>query len=112
MSAVATISSLIPLLMVAAMRRAEARIHRRLAEAGAVSAESAIQLSLSRSFDRRRLQGLIGGGAVRLTADSRYFLDADGWTRYQGNRRRRALLAMSIIAVFVGVGIAVFFVLR
>ena len=112
MSAAAAISSLLPLLMVVAMRRAEARIYRQLADAGAFSAESAIQLSLSRSLERRRLQGLIGGGAVRVTVDSRHFLDTDGWTKYQGNRRRRALLALSIVAVLFGVGIAIFLVAR
>ncbi len=112
MSAAAIIPSLLPIFMVVAMRRAEARISRQLADAGALTAESAIQLSLSRSFDRRRLQGLIGGGAVRVTANSRHFLDTDGWTKYQGNRRRRAWLAISIIAALFGVGIAVFLVMR
>jgi hypothetical protein len=55
---------------------------------------------------------LVGGGAVRVTADSRHFLDVDGWTNYQGNRRRRVVLAMSIVAVLVGVGLAAFFVMR
>lgn len=112
MSAAAIIPSLLPLFMVIAMRRAEARIHRQLADAGAFTAESAIQLSLSRSLERRRLQGLIGGGAVRLTANNRHFIDADGWTKYQDNRRRRVLLAISIIAALLGVGVAVIFVMR
>ncbi len=112
MSVAAVIPSLIPLFVVAAMRRAEARIYRQLADAGAFTAESAIQLSLSRSFERRRLQGLIGGGAVRVTANGRHFLDTDGWTKYRSDRRRRALLAMSIIAALFGVGIAVFLVMR
>ena len=79
MSAAAVIPSLIPLFVVIAMRRAEARIYRQLADARALTAESAIQLSLSRSMDRRRLRGLIHGGAVRLAANSRHFLDSDGW---------------------------------
>jgi hypothetical protein len=112
MSAAAVIPSLVPLLVVVAMRRAEARIHRRLADAGAFTGESAIQLSLSRSLERRRLQGLIRGGAVRLTADSRHFLDADGWSNYQQNRRRRALLAMSVVVALIGIGVAVFYVMR
>jgi hypothetical protein len=112
MSAAAIIPSLLPMFMVIAMRRAEARIHRQLADAGAFTAESAIQLSLNRSLDRRRLQGLIGGGAVRVTANSRHFLDTEGWRNYQGNRRRRVLLAMSIIAALFGVGLAVFLVTR
>src|SRR5262249_2079166 len=112
MSAAAAIPSLIPLFVVAAMRRAEARIYRQLVDARALTAESAIQLSLSRSIDRRRLQGLIHGGAVRLAANSRHFLDPDGWGNYQRNRRRRGLLALSIVVAFVGVGFAVLYVMR
>ena len=112
MSVAAVIPSLIPLFVVVAMRRAEANIYRQLAAAGAFTAESAIQLSPSRSLERRRLDGLIRGGAVRLTASSRYFLDADGWNSYHRNRRRRALLAMSVVVALVGVAFAVILVMR
>ena len=112
MSAAAAIPSLIPLFIVVAMRRAEANIHRRLAAAGAFTAESAIHLSPSRSFVRRRLEGLIRGGAVRLTANSRHFLDADAWSRYHRNRRRRALLAMSVVVALVGIAFVVTGVMR
>ena len=111
MSAAAVIPSLIPLFVVVAMRRAEARIYRQLADARAFTAESSIQLSLSRSIDRRRLQGLIHGGAVRLTANSLHFLDTDGWGNYQRNRRRRVLLALSVVVALVGVGFAVSYVM-
>lgn len=107
MSAASVIPSLIPLVVVVAMRRAEARIHQQLADARAFAAESAIPLSLSRSFDRRRLQGLIRGGAVRPTANGRHFLDAQGWDNYRRNRRRRAWLAVSIVVALVGVVLAV-----
>jgi hypothetical protein len=107
MSVVATIPSLLPLFVVIAMRRAEARIHRQLADARAVTADSAIQLSLSRSIDKRRLQGLTSGGAVRLTPDGRHFLDADGWSRFQLDRRRRVLLAVSIVVALIGISLAV-----
>lgn len=103
MSAAALIPSLLPLFVVAAMRRAEARIHRQLADARAFTAESSIPLSLGRSMDRRRLHGLIRGGAVRVTANSLHFLDADGWSNYQGNRRRRVLLVLSVVVALVGV---------
>ncbi len=112
MSAATAITSLIPLFVVVAMRRAEASIYRQLADARAFTAESAIQLSLSRSLERRRLQGLIRGCAVRLTANSRHFLDADGWSNYQRNRRRRGLLAMSVVLALFGIGVAVFWVMR
>lgn len=112
MSAAALIPSLLPLFVVIAMRRAEERIRRQLSDAGAVSAESAIPLALHRSIDKRRLQGLIGGGAVHQTADSRHFLDTDGWTRYHGNRRRRALYVLSVVVALLGVSFAVFFFMR
>lgn len=112
MGAVATIPSLIPLFIVVAMRRAEARIHRQLAAAGAFTAESAIRLSPGRPFERRRLQSLIRGGAVRLTENSRHFLDAEGWSSYRRNRRRRVLFAMSVVVALIGFAVAVFFVMR
>ena len=112
MSAAALIPSLIPLFVVVAMRRAEANIYRQLAAAGAVTAESAIQLSPSRSLERRRLDGLIRGGAVRLTANSRHFLDVDGWNSYHQHRRRRALLAMSVAVALVGIAFAVILVMQ
>jgi len=112
MSAAAVIPSLIPLIVVIAMRRAEESIHRQLADAGALTAESAIQLVPRRSFERRRLEGLIRGGAVRLTASGRHFLDAQGWSRYQQDRRRRALFAMSVAVALVGAAVAVVFFLR
>ena len=107
MSAAAVIPSLLPLFIAVAMRRAETRIYRQLADAGALTAESAIQLSPSRSFERRRLQGLIRGGAVRLTANSRHFLDIDGWSSYQRNRRRRVLFAMSVVVALIGIAVIV-----
>ena len=112
MSAAALIPSLLPLFMVAAMRRAEARIHRQLVDAAALTPESAIQLSPSRSLDRRRLEGLIRGGAVRLTASGYHFLDTDGWLGYRRNRRRRVLWAVSVVVALFGVAGAVLFLVR
>lgn len=104
MSAAATmIPSLLPMMMVVAMRRAEARIHRQLSDAGAFTAESAIPLTFRRSLDRRRLAGLVAGGAVRQAAGERHFLDASGWSLYQDSRRRRVLFAVSIVAAVVGI---------
>jgi hypothetical protein len=111
-SGAALIPSLLPLFMVAMMRRAEERLHLQLASAGALSAESAIPLSPTRSIERRRLQGLIQGGAVRLTADGRHFLDADGWNRHHRNRMRRALFALCVAVALIGVAVGVALVLR
>lgn len=112
MSGAAVLPSLIPLFIVLAMRRAEARIHRQLSEARAFTAESAVDLSLNRSMDKRRLQGLLDGGAVRLAANGRHFLDADGWSHYQGRRRQRVLLVVSALVALIGIGLGLLFVMQ
>ena len=111
MSAATLIPSLLPLVVVVAMRRAESRIYRQLVEARAFTAESSIPLSPKRSMGRRRLEGLIHGGAVRLTANGFYYLDTEGWENYQRNRRRRALLALSVILAIIGVGFVVIYIM-
>lgn len=113
MSAVATlIPSLLPLCMVIAMRRAEQRICRQLTEAGAFTAESAIQVSLERSIDRRRLEGLVGGGAIHPAAGGRHFLDPEGLCKFHDNRQRRVIIAGAIVVSLIGIGIATVFALR
>ncbi|MBK8097674.1 MAG: hypothetical protein IPK26_11240 [Planctomycetes bacterium] len=109
MSAAAVIPCLVPVIVAVAMRRAEARIHRQLTDAHATTADSAIQLSLSRSMDRRRLQGLVHGGAVHATANGRHFLDSAGWDTYHRNRRRRVSWAASIAIAVVGLILVVVF---
>ena len=112
MSAAAMIPSLLPLLIVAMMRRAEARIYRQLAEANAYTADSAIALSPGRSIDVKRLKSLVRGGAVRSISNSQYFLDTDGWKTYRSNRRRRALFAVTLVLAFAGMAIALILALR
>ena len=112
MSAAAMIPTLLPLVVAIAIRRTEARIYRQLADAGAISAESAVQLSASRFLESRRLQHLIRGGAVRLAANGHCYLDAEGWNKYQSNRRRRALLAVSVVVALVGITGAVLYLVR
>lgn len=112
MSGAAIIPSLIPFVVVIAMRRAEKSIHRQLSAAGAFNAESATRLTLNRSFEKRRLAGLVQGGAIHATADNRHFLDAEGWENYRESRRKRVLLALTFIIALLGIGFAVFDVLR
>ena len=103
MSAAALIPSLLPLLVAIAIRRAEARIHRQLVEARAMAPETAVPLSPSGSLEKRRLQGLIRGGAVRLTGSGKHYLDVDGWNRHQRSRRQRVLFVVSAIVALAGV---------
>ena len=112
MSVAAIIPSMLPLLIVAMMRRAENRIYRQLSDANAYTPDSAIALSPGRSIEQKRLQSLIRGGAVRLNANSQYFLDTDSWSTYRSNRRRRALLAITIILALAGMAIALLLALR
>lgn len=112
MSAAAVIPCLVPLFMVMAMRRAEGRIRRQLVDAGAFTAQTAIAIAPARSLDKRRLHGLVNGGAVRLSTDSRHYLDEEGWSAYERNRRRRALLALSVTVALVGVVFAAAFYMR
>lgn len=112
MSAVAVIPSLLPVLVVVAMRRAEERIHGQLVEAKALTAESAVPLSPRSLLGKGRLQGLVRGGAVRVTANDHYFLDADGWDRYQRNRRRRGLFAVTVVVALLGLAAALLLLLQ
>ena len=113
MSSGASIATLLPLFMAVAMIRAERRIHRQLVDAGALTPESAVPLSLSRSMDSRRLQHLIRRGAVRVAANGHYYLDVEGWSKHLSNRKRRVLIAVSVIAVvLVGIAAAVVWLKR
>ena len=111
MAAPAVFASLIPLFVVAAIRRAEERIHRQLVEGKALAAETAISVTLGRSFDARRLQALVEGGAVRRTATGLHFLDADGWNAHESRRRRRVVIALCVVLGLIVVGAVVFFTL-
>ncbi len=112
MAAPAVFASLIPLFVVAAIRRAEERIHRQLVEGKALAAETAISVTLGRSFDARRLQALVEGGAVRRTATGLHFLDADGWNAHESRRRRRVVIALCVVLGLIVVGAVVFFTTR
>lgn len=112
MSAAALIPSLLPMIVVLAMRRAEARIHQQLDDARAFTAESAIELSQRRSLDRRRLDGLIRNGAVRVATNGRHYLDAAGWEAHRLARRQRVLFALTVVVALLGTGLALFFMLR
>ena len=112
MSAAAMIPTLLPLFIAIVIRRTEERIYRQLAEAGAFTAESAVQWSARRSLESRRIQHLIRGGAVRPAANGHYYLDAEGWNKYQSNRRRRALFVVSVLVALGGIVVVVLCLVR
>jgi hypothetical protein len=101
------IPTLFPLFIAMAIKRTDRRIRQDLTDAGATSADKAAPLTYRRSLQRRRLERLIGVGAVQVVADGRYYLDAVGWTRYRSDRRRRALIAVSVVFALGGMAFAV-----
>ncbi len=112
MGAGALIASFVPILVAVSMRRAEERIHRQLVDAKALTPESAVPLSLERSFDHRRLEALLRSGAVRATENGRHYFDPDGWERHREARRRRVLVVLPIVLAVVGVLITVLLILK
>ena len=112
MAAPAVFASLIPMFVMAAIRRAEDRLHRQLVEARAFTAETAIPLTLGRSIDARRLQGLMEGGAVKRTAAGLHFLDEGGWNAHLSRRRRRVVIALCVVLSLIVIGAVVFFAAR
>ena len=97
----------LPLFIALAIRRAERRIRRDLLDAGAISASTAASLSYERSLLRKRLRRLVDAGAVREVEPGRYYLDEDEWTRYRHDRRRRGLIAVSVVVALGGLAFAV-----
>ena len=108
MTAVQTlVPTLVPLFVALAIRRTEERIYRTLTDAGALTAESAIEFAVGRPLARSRLRRLVRKGAVGVAENGRYYLDTDGWQAYRSSRRRRGLLAMLVVLALVGITFAV-----
>jgi len=82
---------------------AEHRVARGLRDAGATGPDSAAPVPATRPLDGRALERLIGAGAVRESGAGRYYLDADAYRAYRGERRKRALviLGVGLFAVLV-----------
>ena len=75
---------------------AEHRVARGLHEAGATGPETAGPVSATHPLDGRALERLIGAGAVREAGAGRYWLDADAYRAYRGERRKRALIVLGV----------------
>ena len=100
-----SVPMLFPMFIALAMARAERRIQRDLVTGGASTPETAIPLVYRRSIRRKRLERLVGAGAVHLVDGSRYYIDHDGWARYRSSRRRRAFIAISVVLALAGVAL-------
>ena len=101
------VPTFLPMIIALAIQRAERRIRQDLLDAGAVSASGAVPLSYDRLLRRKRLRRLIDAGAVREVEPGRYYLDEVEWTRYRHDRRRRGLVAVSIVFALGGLAFAV-----
>ncbi len=82
----------------AAIARAERRLVRRLREAGALSAGSAVPLGYLRPLERRRLRRLLASGAVQQAGDA-YWLDETRYAARRGSRLPRLVTALLVVAV-------------
>lgn len=112
MAAHTVIPSLIPIFVAVAMRRAEERIRKQLVDAGALTPETAIALTPTRSMDSRRLKGLMDGGAVRRTTSGLHYLDEGGWNAYLANRQQRAMVAVGVVLALIAVSAVVFYLVK
>jgi len=83
--------------VVAMARRAERTIIQTLREHGAVSADRAVPLALSRPGGRAALRRLVRSGAVRETGD-RHWLDERAYEEMRDRRRVRAVFALIVVA--------------
>ena len=90
---------------------AEHRLTRRLRRAGATAPGAAQPVAEGRAIDARALERLMAAGAVRDAGGRRFYLDEAGYHAYRWERRKRVLVALSLVA-FVVVVLALSGVLR
>jgi hypothetical protein len=84
------------------MLAAERRMVRRLRQASAASADTAVPLSLRSPLARLRLARLRSAGAVVEAGSGRYYLDAEHFHHYRLARRHRAIVLIAlVIALFL-----------
>ena len=100
-----SLPTFLPLLIAVAMRRAEQHIHADLVAAGALSADTAVALAYVQPLRRTRLRRLVASGAVRSASAGHFYLDEAAWATHRASRRRRALVALSIVLALAGVAV-------
>ena len=79
------------------------RVTRILHDAGATGPSSAQPLASTRPQDRHALDWLVSAGVVREAGAGRYYLDADAYRAYRGDRRKRTLAAMGAVLFVLAV---------
>jgi acetylornithine deacetylase/succinyl-diaminopimelate desuccinylase-like protein len=92
--------------VVAMARRAERQIVQRLREQGALSADRAVPLTMSRPGGRAALWRLVRGGAVHQSGD-RCWLDEDAYEAMRERRRIRIVFALIVLGL-IAAGVIAF----
>ena len=82
---------------------AEHRVARGLRDAGATGPETAGPVAATHRLDGRALERLVSAGAVREAGAGRYYLDADAYRAYRGERRKRALTILGVVLFVMAV---------
>ena len=91
----------------AAARRAERQIIDHLRLCRALEPSSAVEAPALQSFAaERRLGRLEAAGVVRRTVDGRVYLDEHAFVAWRDGQRRRALVAVLVLAVLLAGALA------
>lgn len=90
---------------------AEHRVVRGLLRAGATAPGAARPVAEGRAIDGRALRRLLDAGAVREVGEGGFYVDEAAYGAYRGERRKRALIAISVV-LFVAAVLALGGVLR
>lgn len=93
----------------AARRKARERVLRAFREAGATSAQHAQPMrdQLSDRRARSELARLSDAGVIRQPAPGRFYLDETALADYNANRRRVALILLSVVLLALTIMMAV-----
>jgi hypothetical protein len=87
----------VPFAVAARLRRIERRAITRLTDAGANTAERAIQLEQGGRLHRFVYDRLQRAGALESIGADRYYLSQDGYDAFRGRRRARALVVAFLL---------------
>ena len=80
---------------------------KRFQEAGAVSPESAVDLTQVGCRDSRLFRKLVSRGIFKPASQGKYYIDIDAANEFRENRLQRALIALLIILMIAGIVIYV-----
>jgi hypothetical protein len=94
----------LPLVIAARLRGIERKAIARLTDAGANTAERAIQLEPGGRLQQFVYYRLKRAGALQNAAADRYYFDQAGYDALRGSRRTRALAVIALLLIGLAVG--------